>query len=84
MIRRGKVLIVYFRQDDRIYRINKIVLLILKILSNKPVRTITTTLFTAVTTPQEIPSSEDHQSVFEVIVLTLFKHLSLVIRFHHL
>src|SRR5215216_7464568 len=43
------------------------------IASHKAIRTIATTLLTTVTTPQEIPSGEDHQSIFEVIVLTLFK-----------
>jgi len=49
---------------------------------HKSVRTIPTTLFAAVTTTQQILSGEDHQSILEVIVITLGEHLSLVIDFH--
>jgi hypothetical protein len=39
-------------------------------------------LLTTVTTTQEIVSGEDHQSLFEVIVLALDEHLWFVARFH--
>jgi len=48
------------------------------IVLHKAIGTITTTLFTTVTTLQQIPSGEDHQSVFEVIVLALFERFLLV------
>ena len=38
-------------------------------------------LLTTVPTPQEIASSEDHQAIFEIIILTLLKFLWF---FHHL
>jgi hypothetical protein len=39
--------------------------------ARETVRTIATTLLAAITTTQEIGSGEDHQSVLDVIVLTL-------------
>jgi hypothetical protein len=41
-----------------------------------------TTLLATVTTTQEIASGEDHQSIFEVIILALREHLWFVARFH--
>src|SRR5215212_3351530 len=52
--------------------------------ARKSKRTMPATLLTAVTTPQEIASGEDHQSILEVIILTLHKYLWLIALFHHL
>src|SRR5215213_580412 len=46
------------------------------------IRTMTTTLFAAVTTTQEIFSGEDHQPIFEVVVLAFFKRLWLITLFN--
>jgi hypothetical protein len=39
-------------------------------------------LLATVPAPQEISSSEDHQSIFEVIILTFFKRFLLVTLFN--
>src|SRR5262245_15931531 len=44
----------------------------------KSIRTMPATLLTTITATQEIPSGKDHQSIFEVIVLTLFERLWLI------
>jgi len=44
------------------------------------IRTMPAPLLTTVPSPPEIATREDHQSIFEIIILTLLKFLSF---FHH-
>jgi len=48
------------------------------IVLHKPVWTVSTTLLATIPAPQEIPGGEDHQSIFEVIILALLKRFWLV------
>src|SRR6185437_5075439 len=43
------------------------------------IRTVPATLLATVPTPQEIPRGEDHQPIFEIIVVTLCKRFFLCI-----